>query len=153
MRVLFQLLGAAAAVAVAGVSAVVLAKKAGKKSPVQVTVDLAEDAETDKETAAKTAAAYEAGVAAGKAHAEAIKKAAEAEAAEAAAERPRMLKPSSPAPNRTRNLPPAKTRKKKSNPMGRTGKPVRPFLLSGLCRSPGIRRQIWAESCHIATLQ
>ena len=62
MRVLFQLLGAAAAVAVAGISAAVLAKKMGKKSPVQVTVDLAEDAETDQETADKTAAAYEAGV-------------------------------------------------------------------------------------------
>ena len=60
MRVLLQLLGAAAAVAVAGVGAAVLAKKMGKKCPIQVTVDLAEDAETDKETADKTTAAYEA---------------------------------------------------------------------------------------------
>ena len=88
MKALFQLLGAVAAVAAAGLGAAVLAKKLGKECPITVTVDGAEDAENaekDKETADKTTAAYEAGVAAGKAHAEAIRKAAEAEAAEESA--------------------------------------------------------------------
>ena len=87
MKALFQLLGAVAAVAAAGLGAAVLAKKLGKECPIKVTVGGAEDAENaekGRETADKATAAYEAGVPAGKAHAKATRKPAEADPAEAA---------------------------------------------------------------------
>ena len=51
MKAVFQLLGAAAAVAAAGVGVAALTKKLGKKCPVEVAVDLPEEAEQDKDTA------------------------------------------------------------------------------------------------------